>query len=143
MRAFLFTAALFLLPAMASAAVENPRPTTFVEPSLISTMTCTTVSIASATVAGGQASQVITSTQTLWGSVTIQNRDSSVSLYVSDNVNVASGTANGTVNVLTGFQIAGGSPGGSASFLLPPGQLLYVVNDSGSRVSAATVCKGR
>lgn len=143
MKGFLVVAALFLLPSALMAQVVAPRVVTDVESTFRSTMTCVSVSIASATAAGGQATQIIASTGTLWGSATIQNKDSSANAYFSDSVNVASGTANGVLNPLTGFEIAAGTPGGSASVSLAPGELLYMVNDSGSRAATVTICKGR
>lgn len=143
MKGLLISAALFLLPSLVGAQVVTPRVVTDVEQTFRSTMTCVSVSIASATAAGGAATQVVSSTQTLWGSITIQNKDSSANAYFSDSINVASGTANGVTNALTGFEIAAGSPGGVASFYLAPGMLWYGVNDSGARATTVTICKGR
>lgn len=143
MNKFLVSAALLLLPALVGAQVTAPRQVQFVEQTLMSTATCSSLLVSSATVAGGQATQVVTSSGTLWGSITIQNKDSSANVYFSDSVNVASGTANGVLNANTGYELAPGTPGGSASFLLGPGQLWYGVNDSGSRATVVTVCKGK
>lgn len=140
---FLVLTGVLLFPAAASAQVIAPRVVTDVEQTYRSTMTCVSMLISSATAAGGAATQVIASTQTLWGSITIQNKDSSANAYFSDSISVTSGTANGVLNVNTGFEIGPGSPGGSANFYIGPGELWYGVNDSGARQTVITICKGR
>ena len=143
MRGLLISAAvLFLSAGAARAQVVAPRQVSDVEQTYRSTMTCTALLVSSATAAGGQATQVITSTQTLWGAVTIQNQDSSANVYVSDSIQVASSTASGVLNANTGFELAKGSPGGSGSFYIGPGELLYVVNDGGVGKTVVVICKG-
>lgn len=142
MRLVFVAAALILLPALASAQVTTPQSVQNVVQTLRSTHTCAAVSVSSAVAAGGQATQVVASTMTLWSSITIQNLDTAVNLHCGDSVNVATRSANGVTNPLTGFMLAPGSPGGVAGFLLPPGALWYCVNDSGSRAATAEICKG-
>lgn len=141
MRGFLFFVVLLLFPAMVRAQVVAPRQVIDVAQTYRGNTKCTAILISSATAAGGQATQVITSTQTLWDAITIQNMDSGSNAYFSDSINVTSGTANGVLNSNTGFELAKGTPGNAASFYLGPGQLWYGVND-GAAPSVIVVCKG-
>jgi hypothetical protein len=141
MKGLLISAVFFLLPAAASAQVAVPRAVIDVAQTYRGNTKCPALLISSATVASNQATQVIASTITLWNSITIQNLDSGSNVYCSDSVNVTSGTANGTLNVNTGFELAKGTPGAAASFYIGPGQLWYCVND-GAAPSVAVVCKG-
>lgn len=144
MKGFLIFAAL-LLPAMASAQVIAPRQVMDVAQTFRSTMTCSGVQVSSAVAGGSQATSVVSSTQTLWLSISIQNQDATANVYCSDSVSVSTPLAAGTANPSLGWGLAGAATptGGSGSFMLAPGELFYCVNDSGSRTSAIAVCKGR
>lgn len=142
MKNFLISVALLVMPIMASAQVVAPQQVQNVELTYKSTMTCVSVSVASAT-SSNQATQVIASTQTLWGSISIQNRDNTANVYCSDSVSVTSQTAAGTFNSATGWEIPAGAPGGAASFYIGPGELFYCVNDTITKASNISLCKGR
>lgn len=143
MKGFLVSAVLFLLPSLVVAQVTAPRVVTDVELTYRSTMTCNGVSISSFTTGTTQSTQVVASTVTLWGSITIQNVDTAANVFCDDNPSVSTGAANGVNDPLRGFELGYGSPGAAASFYLAPGQLWYCVNDSGSRISSVVVCRGR
>lgn len=142
MKNFLISVALLVMPVLASAQIVAPRAVTDVELTFKSTMTCVSLAVSSAANVNAP-TQVIASTQTLWGSISIQNRDSTANIYCSDSVAVTSQTAAGTLNTATGWEIPAGSPGGASSFYIGPGQLWYCVNDTITRTSNISLCKGR
>lgn len=102
-----------------------------------STMTCYSIQVSSQIALG-----VVVSTQTLWRSASIQNRDSSANLYFSPDVLVSSQTGT-TFNSHVGIEIAFGTPGQTAGVVMVPGEQLYILNDSATKTSLATICLGR
>lgn len=119
----------------------DPQSTAGMAQQYSSTMTCSSLFVSSATLPG-QAT-VIISTSPAYRSVSIQNRSSTANVYCGDSVNVSSQTANGAFNANTGWELAPGSPGGSASFYLVPGEPFYCVNDTVTSTSTITACRGR
>ncbi len=104
-----------------------------------STGTCVSIAISSAGTTGG-GTQVNVSTNTLYRAVSVQDRDSTYNLFCSDNVNVSSQAAAGTLSAATGWEIPANL--GASSFIIFPGEAWYCVNDSTSKTTNATICKG-
>lgn len=99
-----------------------------------STMTCFGISVDSQV-----PTAIIASTQTLYRSISIQNRDTTANYYCSPNVNVSSQTGT-TFSTRTGILIA---PGQTAGIVIAPAQQQYCLNDSANKRALGTACLGR
>ena len=134
-------ATVILLASFRSApALAQPEQVQAVAQQFGQVMTCLSVQVASGTVAANQA----TAMNTAYGyrSIEVQNRDGSANLFCGTAISVSSQPGS-AFNAATGWEIPGAATMPSHTFYLVPGQILYCVNDSGSKVTFATVCKGR